>query len=489
MESQVSEEVTHVSSAYHELLARANRLSDKFSRVGGRSKDYSDAVERAKAWLKDCEPRVSKLCSEPIGAEPRVVEDQLNRAKALNNEIIANRKLIDDAKAAAAALLSSLDDGSLSPQETRQIEQTPVELQQRYDAIAEAVANRCAELDTALVQSQGVQDALANIAGWLDLADGSLRNINKPASLIRERLDEQIRQIRVLQADIDSHEPSIQKMYHAAQDFVQSAKNVRESKKIETKVKEVQKKFENLVRTTQQKAAFFAEVSDELEDFTARVESFDEWYIEMIEILESREMLVMDADESAQKVDEIARRKEAKRADFEDMLRLGKGLVSKKDVTDTQQCKDTIKELEEKWRELGEILGERQNQNRARKQSLNAYEAMREEVTRWLIKMERKIESLEPVAVDLDILKRQADEVKPLMQEYTAYSKTIDKFNEVALQYDALFRGGMENGSLSRRTSVSPRKSSMTPASILGGSRRPSSPTTSTTFIISVHIL
>jgi dystonin len=141
-ESQVSEEVTAASAAYHELLSRANRLSDRFSRVGGRQRDYSDAVDRAKRWLKETEPKVSKICSEPIGAEPRVVEDQLNRAKALNNEIIANRKLIDDARAAAAALLSSLDDGQLSPQERRLIEQTPIELQQRYDAIAEAIANR-----------------------------------------------------------------------------------------------------------------------------------------------------------------------------------------------------------------------------------------------------------------------------------------------------------------------------------------------------------
>ena len=76
---------------------------------------------------------------------------------------------------------------------------------------------RCAELDSALVASQGVQDALANIEGWLAMAENNLKAADKPASLIRDRLDEQIRQMRVLQADIDSHEPSIQKMYQAAQ--------------------------------------------------------------------------------------------------------------------------------------------------------------------------------------------------------------------------------------------------------------------------------
>lgn len=472
-ESQVSEEVTHVSAAYHELLDRSNRLADKFSRVGDKSKYYNDAVERAKKWLGQTEPKVGKMCSEPIGAEPRVVEDQLNRAKALNNEIIANGKLIDDAKQAAANLLSSLDDSQMSPQEKRQIEQTGNELQTRYDAIVDAMASRCSELDSALAQSQGVQDALANIAGWLDQAENQLKGIMKPASLIRDRLDEQIRQVRVLQADIDSHEQSIQKMYHAAQDFVQSAKNVRDSKKVETKVKEVQKKFDNLVKTTQTRSVFLTEVSNELEDFTVRVENFDEWYIEMIEVLESREMLTMDADESAAKVDEIARRKDQKRADYEDMMKLGRSLVSKKDVTDVTPCKETLKELEAKWAELGEILGERQNQNRARKQSLNAYEAMREEVTRWLSKMERKLDAMGPVAVDPDILKKQADEIKPMVQDHANYSKNIDKFNEIGLQYDAFIRGTMENGSPSRRQSVTPRKPSLVP-SALGGSRRPS---------------
>ena len=54
---------------------------------------------------------------------------------------------------------------------------------------------RCGELDSALVACQGVQDALANLENWLNSTDKELANIMKPASLIRERLDEQIREI------------------------------------------------------------------------------------------------------------------------------------------------------------------------------------------------------------------------------------------------------------------------------------------------------
>merc|ERR1711997_947166 len=86
--------------------------------------------------------------------------------------------------------------------------------------------------------------------------------------------------------------------------------------------------------------------------------------------------------------------------------------------------------------------------------------------------MERRLEAMDPVAVEPDTLKKQGDDLKPLIQEHTAYSKTIDKLNEIGMQYDSISRGGMENGSQSRRQSMSPRKPSMTPSGL--GSRRSS---------------
>ena len=52
----------------------------------------------------------------------------------------------------------------------------------------------------------------------------------------------------------------------------------------------------------------------------------------------------MDADECAKKVDEIARAKDKKKPEYDDMVKLGKALVGKKDVTDSGPCKETIKE-------------------------------------------------------------------------------------------------------------------------------------------------
>lgn len=97
-DSPVRSEVSLVTQQYRDLLHRANMLSDRLSGVGGRQREYSDALERARAWLYDAEPRAHQLLKEPIGGDPKVVEEQLQNAKALNNEFVANGRLIDNAK-------------------------------------------------------------------------------------------------------------------------------------------------------------------------------------------------------------------------------------------------------------------------------------------------------------------------------------------------------------------------------------------------------
>lgn len=97
-DSPVRSEVSLVTQQYRDLLHRANNLSDRLSGVGGKQREYSDALDKAKDWLRDAEPRAHKLLNEPIGGDPKTVEDQLNSAKTLNNEFVANGRLIDNAK-------------------------------------------------------------------------------------------------------------------------------------------------------------------------------------------------------------------------------------------------------------------------------------------------------------------------------------------------------------------------------------------------------
>ncbi|XP_035712122.1 microtubule-actin cross-linking factor 1 isoform X8 [Folsomia candida] len=481
-ESSIKHEVTQITTVYQDLLARANRLFDKLSQLGNKQKDFQDALNKAMAWLKEVTPRVQKVLSEPIAGEPRLVEDQLSRAKALQSEILSNGKLIEAVRQATNNLLNSMEE--LSPSERDAVERTTSELESKYKNLLDAVGDKIKDLDTALVQSQGLQDAVEGVSNWLTQAEYQLKNINKPASLIRERLDEQIREVKMLQADIDSHRPSIESMARSADDLLRT-RNATVSKKVEAKLKDVLSRYEKLVEKLVQRSVFLHEVSTHLDSFLLNANHFENWFSEMFETLETR----LTGDDAMAKLDELMRRKDSKKHDFDETISSGKSLVSKKDVTDTSPVKDKIKALENQWRDLTGSLDEKSKLGKTRVEALNAYEKLRDQVQKWLTSMESRVNSFQSVAVDVELIKQQEIELKPLVKEHRDYNPTIDKVNELGNAYDALTRGDRSD-SPRRKVSSPVKRPSMrstdtrspSPSKTLGVDRSPMSPSGSSGF-------
>ena len=98
----------------------------------------------------------------------------------------------------------------------------------------------------------------------------------------------------------------------------------------------------------------------------------------------------------AQGIDELVRRKDQMKSQFDELIKNGQGLVRKRDITGKGPCTETICKLEERWKEFADILGERQYSNRLREQSLNVYEALRK-----------------PLAVDIDMPNKQVNDLSP----------------------------------------------------------------------------
>ncbi|XP_076226828.1 dystonin-like protein short stop isoform X32 [Nomia melanderi] len=455
-DSPVRGEVSIVTAQYKDLLSRANLLSDKLSGVGGRQRDYRESLEKARRWLKEVEPKVHRAISEAIAAEPKQVEEQLSKAKALNNEMLANERLVENVKVSVDALLRSLD-GQLTPKEVDELEEPARALEDKYRQLTNAIAEKCQELDAALVRSQGVQDALDSLVLWLNNIESQFKNIQRPASLQKERLEEQQRDQRLLQADLDSHRLSLEAVATSAKDLLTNSSNAKIAKHIEGKLKDVQSRFEKLMDKSLRRGEFLDEIAQALGDFLVETTKFDSWYAHMIEALESRDLSKLDVAEYETKMANLMDKREDQRPNFEDLISNGKKLISKKDVTDVAPIRDKIKALETQWKEVNNLIDEKQRLSKSRAEQLSAYEKLRDQVIDWLTRTENKVQMLEPVAVDLEKLKRQVDELKPIQKEYRDYRNTVDKVNDLGIAYDGLLRERTESPTR-RRSSTSPTK-------------------------------
>ena len=359
---------------------------------------------------------------------------------------------------ATESLLNSLA-GQISPVEISHLEEPIVKMDQKYNNMKDALTERCQELDTALVQCQGVQDALDSIIAWLTSAESQFRTLQKPASLVKDRLDEQLREHRALQTDVESHVSSIDSIQLSAGELISCASNARVAKKIETKLNEVKSRFEKLYDHTQERGQFLNGVARELGNFTNHAKQFTEWHEEIVAALESHEFAKFSVEEAASRMRKIAENRDANRGLFEDTVKCGKDLLNKRDVTDTANVRDTVKNVESQWRDLNHLLDEKDKLSKRRSEHLNAYGNLREQVVTWLSRMELKVSQLAQVAVDLDVLKRQNDELKPIVREYKDYASTIDKINEIGNTYDGLLKSDRPESPSKRRSSPIKRTS------------------------------
>jgi hypothetical protein len=307
---------------------------------------------------------------------------------------------------------------------------------------------------------------------WINQSEDKFKVQNRPASLIKDRLQEQIREHRGLLNDLDSHRASLVSVTNSAQELMATASNARLAKRIESNLVDVTQRFEKLLDKALKRNEFLEDTMGQLSKFNDESAMLEQELIRLQEALEGRELVSLPAETLAQRMVELAKTKDALAPMYENCVRLGKDLIAKRDVTDTGVVRDRVKNLETIWKNLDTSLDEKLKFSKQKAEQLNAYEGLKEQVLLWLTSIETRTNNLSSVAVDIETIKFQIEEVKPLVKEHREYGVTIDKVNDLGAQYDALIRPESPNR---KRSMYSPiKRSTVSPMRRLPGDRSPS---------------
>ncbi|XP_067629140.1 microtubule-actin cross-linking factor 1 isoform X10 [Eurosta solidaginis] len=436
-ESPIRQEVSLISTQYKDLLHRANSLQDRISGLNACQREFRNAIDKASEWIRNMQPRVSRLLSEPISVDTKAAHDQMNDAKTLHNELLSNGRLIDNIDQTLDDLLKILG-SQLSPSEAKNLELPVMELKGKYQKMLDTLGDHCKVLDKTLVESQGVQDALENLALLVNKADDKFKLQLRPASLIKERLQEQIREHKALLADINSYQTTIDSVQSSAQNLMNAASNARIAKKVESNLKAVADKVDKLVDKLYKRGEFLDSIYSQLQKCLEEMSTVERDLYNIQEMIDSRDSSNLPIDKLLSRMEDVGRQKENKTSAYQSCLTKCKDLIGQRDVTDTSSLRDRINALENLWRNINFTLDEKSKLSKLKSEQKIKYESMKEEVVSWLTYMETILSRMSPVAIDLKIIKEQRDELKPLLHKHRDFSEKIDKLNDTGAQYDAL---------------------------------------------------
>ena len=139
---------------------------------------------------------------EGISSDPEELRVQLEQLKSMSNETIAQQTQIDDLETCGKDLTAILTQFDTSPEQLQKVDEIIREISFRCDSLNEEINTRYNTLQMALTKSQDVKEAIDSLLLWLRDVEVALVN-ERPISLYRENLLEQLNEIKAIKNDID----------------------------------------------------------------------------------------------------------------------------------------------------------------------------------------------------------------------------------------------------------------------------------------------
>ena len=434
--SPVRQSLSDLQQHYSDLLTQANALGDRHNAIKEAYRLYNENLAKARNWLSDIQIRVSNVIAHPVGTDIETIQEQSNVAKALFNEFLANGKLVDGLHQNLINLLNTLS-GIATPAEARDLEIPVEQVKKDYKQLLDAIDIRCKMLEVAFIQAQGVQDALDNLIAHMKQTEDKIHLQAQPASLIIEKLLEQIREHQFILSDLETHRTSLHSVTDSARDLLATPSNTRLAKVIESKLQSVTDNYSRLRDKAHAHNEFLESIFKKLTKFNADSTMVENELKQLQELVNFEEKSVDILMKCLQDI--VQNRKKIQPA-YDDCVYLGKDLIDCKNVTDTNIVRDKLKRLQTMWESLEMRLDDKLKLTKQKAEKLAAFQISRSEVLLWLSQMEARSSSFEPVALDLCVIRQQSDEHELLHKQYKAFSKVIQRINDISSEYDSLIR-------------------------------------------------
>ncbi len=408
--NQTRDKVKSANERYQLLKGDSETMMHQLQLAREKQHEYHTAVNKLEKWLQDAENRADHMKSQPVPSSPEKIQEKITEVKAFNAEVFAKAKQVEEMRTLAKNLVDSLKDLGADDETLVDITTMVSQVAHRHAALTDNITDWSNVLQTSLVQSQGIQEGLDGLLTWLKETETTLNSM-RPISCSQESLNDQIQELQVLRADIESHVPSVNSVNRDAADAIETS-GPQAVKAIEAKLDALNTRFDQAAMRCNQRGDDLQDVADKLATFHEDIENFNGWLIPTLEVLESKETSQLDNSQFRDKLNTVKGETKHKLADLEKIKEIGQNLVDNPKTSETGNVKDSMADCERNWHDFNEVVTDKEKEAMHREEQSNRYEELKNLVQKWLIDTETKMDALEPVAIDVEIIAKQIEELQ-----------------------------------------------------------------------------
>merc|ERR1719402_2204212 len=361
-----------------------------------------------------------------IGSDIATVKKQIDELKKFKDEVDPWMVKVEAINRALNRQADDLTERT-SPDQARAIKEPLAEVNRRWEDLNKGINVRQKELEQALLRLGQFQHALNELLVWIERTDKTLDTL-KPVYGDPQVIEVELAKLKVVVNDIQAHQSSVDTLNDAGRQIIESEKGSREASQTQTKLNELNSKWNNLLGKSEERQSELEDALREAQAFNQEIQDMLMWLNDVDTALSTSKPVGGFPETAKDQLDrfmEVFKELEGTGPKVEALLGRGTEYLKKSKDGQATNLHNNLKTLKARWDNILNRANDKKIKLEiALKEATEFHDALQAFID-WLTNAEKTLANLKPVSRVIETILVQIEEHKEFQAEVSTQRETM----------------------------------------------------------------
>ncbi len=310
---------------------------------------------------------------------------------------------------------------------TTQMERDLERMNELWNALKQAVAERERKLERGLLQSGKFQEALNGLLAWMDEMDDMINN-QKPPSSDYKVIKAQVQEQKFVAKLLNDRRTAIESLVRMGKEIASTA-DPQEKRKVEADIDNLQSRYAGLNKRCADRMSLLEEAMAMAREYYDKLGPLEKWLDRTEKKVKDMKTVPTEEDEIQRRINEHDRVHEeilGKRPSFDDLADIATALMQVVGEEDAQGLTDKMVELTNRYETLVNSSLDIAKLLKESMAGLRNLVLSYEDLLSWIERMEQRLGKYKVLSVFTDKLMEQMEELHACTEEIVSHQRAVD---------------------------------------------------------------
>uniref|UniRef100_A0A7M5V1J7 Uncharacterized protein n=1 Tax=Clytia hemisphaerica TaxID=252671 RepID=A0A7M5V1J7_9CNID len=383
---------------------------------------FNDACEELKKWLPEAEE--SPAIVEPISSDPEEILKQIEDVKALEEDIVAKRPLLEKAQENAKWLL---DANKNDPEKCAQIADQLTSVALPFQELVDKLDDKQKRLATINKALENYQKEKVPLEELIEATEQKVDHL-EPVNLDLEKDEAELKELEDLLSNLEKRKPDLRAVNRAGQALIRQLDSPDD---IEKDLDRLSDKYYETVDKTKDKLGEQKDSVNKIKHFIEIIEILEIWIVETYIVIEKIDTGKTDPEDVKKEMETIQDTRIDLRKhmpQLKEAEEIGQWCAENLDDAVKPVVEERLEKVKTPMEEtIPEKLDDLEGKLGTSLASTKQFNEDVDDLNKFLNKMNNTVENQKPISADKDPSKRQLNEQQYLLEEVDSKEPELEK--------------------------------------------------------------